>query len=244
MAGLLTTKTLDCKDLHSYLKTLSSYTLDRLYNHPATCLAVFRYQHLVGYIASKVAVLIYICTTLSLHLKTVKKNVTTCIHKWQPCPYIKQNTTKSYSFRGLYYSGINCNNFWDRPSQVVRGADNSQSGHFSVSEICRVGQFSVGWFAGTDISQLHVLQGRTILSPLSGIIITIHRSTCIHVQICTCLYFGMFLWVQRTAKDNYAALHSITTNLYIIPLIWTCKYKIYCLHITKHITKRFVKQCF
>ncbi|XP_052788025.1 general transcription factor IIH subunit 4-like [Mya arenaria] len=42
MAGLLSTKTLDCKDLHSYLKTLSSYTLDRLYNHPATCLAVFR----------------------------------------------------------------------------------------------------------------------------------------------------------------------------------------------------------
>ncbi|XP_052221725.1 general transcription factor IIH subunit 4-like isoform X3 [Dreissena polymorpha] len=42
MAALLSTKTLDCKDLHGYLKTLSSYTLDRLYNHPATCLAVFR----------------------------------------------------------------------------------------------------------------------------------------------------------------------------------------------------------
>ena len=35
-------RTLDCKDLHSYLKTLQASVLDRLYNHPATCLAVFR----------------------------------------------------------------------------------------------------------------------------------------------------------------------------------------------------------
>jgi len=35
-------KSLSCKDLHSYLKTLSPGILDRLYNHPATCLAVFR----------------------------------------------------------------------------------------------------------------------------------------------------------------------------------------------------------
>nr|SVE75697.1 EOG090X04KD [Daphnia hispanica] len=35
-------RTLDCKDLHSYLKTLPATVLDRLYNHPATCLAVFR----------------------------------------------------------------------------------------------------------------------------------------------------------------------------------------------------------
>nr|CAG4646190.1 EOG090X04KD [Macrothrix elegans] len=35
-------RTLDCKDLHSYLKTLPGGILDRLYNHPATCLAVFR----------------------------------------------------------------------------------------------------------------------------------------------------------------------------------------------------------
>lgn len=35
-------RTLDCKDLHSYLKTLPAGTLDRLYNHPATCLAAFR----------------------------------------------------------------------------------------------------------------------------------------------------------------------------------------------------------
>lgn len=35
-------KKLDCKDLHGYLKTLPSTILDKLYNHPATCLAVFR----------------------------------------------------------------------------------------------------------------------------------------------------------------------------------------------------------
>ncbi|XP_059481929.1 general transcription factor IIH subunit 4 [Neocloeon triangulifer] len=31
-----------CKNLHDYLKTLPPDILDRLYNHPATCLAVFR----------------------------------------------------------------------------------------------------------------------------------------------------------------------------------------------------------
>ncbi|KAL4218784.1 General transcription factor IIH subunit 4 [Mactra antiquata] len=40
--SLFSTRTLDCKDLHVYLKTLPSHILDRLYNHPATCLAVFR----------------------------------------------------------------------------------------------------------------------------------------------------------------------------------------------------------
>nr|CAG4650090.1 EOG090X04KD [Sida crystallina] len=35
-------KTLNCQDLHGYLKTLSPGILDRLYSHPATCLAVFR----------------------------------------------------------------------------------------------------------------------------------------------------------------------------------------------------------
>ncbi|XP_077986737.1 general transcription factor IIH subunit 4-like [Glandiceps talaboti] len=35
-------RTLDCKDLHGYLRTLSTIVLDKLYNHPATCLAVFR----------------------------------------------------------------------------------------------------------------------------------------------------------------------------------------------------------
>ncbi|XP_071495916.1 general transcription factor IIH subunit 4-like [Diadema antillarum] len=35
-------KKLDCKDLHGYLRTLQGSVLDRLYNHPATCLAVFR----------------------------------------------------------------------------------------------------------------------------------------------------------------------------------------------------------
>ncbi|XP_071801950.1 general transcription factor IIH subunit 4-like [Asterias amurensis] len=33
---------LTCRDLHSYLQTLPSFVLDKLYNHPATCLAVFR----------------------------------------------------------------------------------------------------------------------------------------------------------------------------------------------------------
>ncbi|XP_038045445.1 general transcription factor IIH subunit 4-like [Patiria miniata] len=33
---------LKCRDLHGYLQTLPSSVLDRLYNHPATCLAVFR----------------------------------------------------------------------------------------------------------------------------------------------------------------------------------------------------------
>ncbi|XP_067661083.1 general transcription factor IIH subunit 4-like [Haliotis asinina] len=36
------TRKLDCKDLHAYLKTLHTSILDRLYSHPATCLAVFR----------------------------------------------------------------------------------------------------------------------------------------------------------------------------------------------------------
>ncbi|XP_008478501.1 general transcription factor IIH subunit 4-like [Diaphorina citri] len=35
-------KTLRCKTLHEYLKSLSSSVLDRLYNHPSTCLAVYR----------------------------------------------------------------------------------------------------------------------------------------------------------------------------------------------------------
>ena len=34
---------LACKDLQGYLKTLPSHVLLKLYTHPATCLAVFRY---------------------------------------------------------------------------------------------------------------------------------------------------------------------------------------------------------
>lgn len=34
---------LQCKNLHEYLKELSPDILDRLYNHPATCLAVYRF---------------------------------------------------------------------------------------------------------------------------------------------------------------------------------------------------------
>ena len=33
---------LQCKNLQDYLKALPIPVLDRLYNHPATCLAVFR----------------------------------------------------------------------------------------------------------------------------------------------------------------------------------------------------------
>ncbi|KAL8575673.1 General transcription factor IIH subunit 4 [Nucella lapillus] len=33
---------LECKDLHGYLRSLGSSVLDKLYNHPPTCLAVFR----------------------------------------------------------------------------------------------------------------------------------------------------------------------------------------------------------
>ncbi|XP_071948018.1 general transcription factor IIH subunit 4-like [Antedon mediterranea] len=33
---------LDCKDLHAYLRSLSPAILDKLYDNPATCLAVFR----------------------------------------------------------------------------------------------------------------------------------------------------------------------------------------------------------
>jgi len=35
-------RTIDAKNLHDYLKTLPQEVLDNLYNHPATCLAVFR----------------------------------------------------------------------------------------------------------------------------------------------------------------------------------------------------------
>ncbi|KAK7487264.1 hypothetical protein BaRGS_00021492 [Batillaria attramentaria] len=38
----LPTRRLECKDLHGYLKSLPTSVLDKLYNHPATCLAVFR----------------------------------------------------------------------------------------------------------------------------------------------------------------------------------------------------------
>lgn len=34
---------LQCRDLHQYLGSLPSGILDRLYNHPAICLAVFRW---------------------------------------------------------------------------------------------------------------------------------------------------------------------------------------------------------
>ncbi|GAB1599105.1 general transcription factor IIH subunit 4-like [Argonauta hians] len=42
MASTLESGKLQCKDLYGYLKTLPTNVLDKLYNHPATCLAVFR----------------------------------------------------------------------------------------------------------------------------------------------------------------------------------------------------------
>ncbi|KAL3871360.1 hypothetical protein ACJMK2_039367 [Sinanodonta woodiana] len=42
LSGITSGRKIDCKDLHSYLRTLSASILDKLYNHPATCLAVFR----------------------------------------------------------------------------------------------------------------------------------------------------------------------------------------------------------
>lgn len=33
---------LECKNLHEYLKSLPSNILERLYNHPTICLAVYR----------------------------------------------------------------------------------------------------------------------------------------------------------------------------------------------------------
>uniref|UniRef100_A0A1B6C308 General transcription factor IIH subunit 4 n=3 Tax=Clastoptera arizonana TaxID=38151 RepID=A0A1B6C308_9HEMI len=38
----LKNKSLHCKNLYDYLKTLSASTLERLYNHPTTCLAIYR----------------------------------------------------------------------------------------------------------------------------------------------------------------------------------------------------------
>lgn len=42
MAAKYSSRKLDCKDLYGYLRTLPPNILDKLYNHPATCLAVFR----------------------------------------------------------------------------------------------------------------------------------------------------------------------------------------------------------
>ena len=52
---------LQCKNLQDYLKTLPLPVLDRLYNHPATCLAVFRYVEtavmiLVTRLSKKIAI--------------------------------------------------------------------------------------------------------------------------------------------------------------------------------------------
>jgi len=41
-ASSVNNKHLKCKNLHDYLRTLPGATIDRFYNHPATCIAVFR----------------------------------------------------------------------------------------------------------------------------------------------------------------------------------------------------------
>lgn len=39
---LLQPSNLECKNLYDYLKTRSPSTLEKLYNHPTICLAVYR----------------------------------------------------------------------------------------------------------------------------------------------------------------------------------------------------------
>lgn len=42
-SALLKPKNLECKNLYDYLKTRPPNVLERLYNHPTICLAVYRY---------------------------------------------------------------------------------------------------------------------------------------------------------------------------------------------------------
>lgn len=48
---------LQCKNLHEYLRELSPEILDRLYNHPATCLAVYRYDGYGYYVDEDIMIL-------------------------------------------------------------------------------------------------------------------------------------------------------------------------------------------
>lgn len=41
-SSVITQTNLECKNLYEYLKTLPKNVLERLYNHPAICLAVYR----------------------------------------------------------------------------------------------------------------------------------------------------------------------------------------------------------
>lgn len=43
-------KNLQCKNLLDYLKTLPHAILDQLYNHPTTCLAVFRLENRLRFV--------------------------------------------------------------------------------------------------------------------------------------------------------------------------------------------------
>lgn len=41
-SSLIQKNNLDCKNLYDYLKTCQSNVLEKLYNHPTVCLAVYR----------------------------------------------------------------------------------------------------------------------------------------------------------------------------------------------------------
>ena len=41
-SALITQSNLECKNLYDYLKTRPHNVLERLYNHPTICLAVYR----------------------------------------------------------------------------------------------------------------------------------------------------------------------------------------------------------
>ncbi|BFZ20616.1 hypothetical protein BsWGS_23655 [Bradybaena similaris] len=71
-------KKLTCKDLHSYLRTLSPQDLDKLYCHPATCLAVFRdLPELARY---------YIMRILFVEQAVAQAMV----HQWSTAPVVEQ----------------------------------------------------------------------------------------------------------------------------------------------------------
>lgn len=45
-SGIAKPANIECKDLQEYLKSRAPDILDKLYNYPAICLAVYRYVHL------------------------------------------------------------------------------------------------------------------------------------------------------------------------------------------------------
>lgn len=47
--AVLAPTNLECKNLYDYLKTRPHKTLDKLYNHPTICLAVYRYKNRIDF---------------------------------------------------------------------------------------------------------------------------------------------------------------------------------------------------